>query len=311
MMIRFLFPVVACLAVVMACGGDGGSPPAETSGTAIATQTAGTSSPSAGDPTPTASPAALTYTVEPGDTLGAIAERFGVTVDAIAAANGIEDPAAIQIGQVLVIAGGQEPLPTQPPKTDGGGQTPGGEVSILRLVDKQHALPSSYVPPDLKAVPAQYRGPAFGGSVRSETLLALVAMLDAAAGAGHEIGVVSAYRSYSQQETTFQYWVNTLGYDEAVRVSAMAGHSEHQLGTTVDLSTADAGWKLEEAFGGTPAGQWLEAHAHEYGFALSYPAGAEAITGYAYEPWHFRFIGETEASAWKASGLTLNQYLGG
>jgi D-alanyl-D-alanine carboxypeptidase len=247
--------------------------------------------------------------VQEGDTLGAIAARYGVSVEAIAAANGIADPASIQVGQVLVVPGGEEPDPTQPPAT--GGQTPNSEVTLLQLVDKQHALPSSYVPPGLQSVPSAYRAPVFSGSLRVEALSALQTMLDGAEAVGYDIGVVSAYRSYSQQEATFQYWVDTLGYDEAVRVSAMAGHSEHQLGTTVDLSTAEAGWALEESFGGTAAGEWMAAHAHEYGFALSYPAGTEAVTGYAYEPWHFRYIGEGSASEWKASGLTLNKYLGG
>jgi D-alanyl-D-alanine carboxypeptidase len=137
---------------------------------------------------------------------------------------------------------------------------------------------------------------------------ALTQLLDAS---GLGIKVVSGYRSYSEQVNTFNYWVSVLGYDEAVRVSAMAGHSEHQLGSTVDLGTADYGWGLTEGFGATPAGVWLAANAHTYGFALSYPDGAEAATGYAYEPWHFRYIGVSEAAAWKASGQTLNQYLGG
>jgi D-alanyl-D-alanine carboxypeptidase len=247
--------------------------------------------------------------VREGDTLGAIAAWYGVSVEAIAAANGIDDPASIQVGQVLVVPGGEEPEPTQPPAT--GGQTPTGEVTLLQLVDKQHSLSSGYVPPGLQSVPSAYRAPGFSGSLRAEALAALQTMLVGAATAGHDIRVVSAYRSYSQQEATFQYWVDTLGYDEAVRVSAMAGHSEHQLGTTADVSTAEAGWSLEESFGGTAAGQWLAAHAHQYGFALSYPADAEAVTGYAYEPWHFRYIGEADAAAWKASGLTLNKYLGG
>jgi D-alanyl-D-alanine carboxypeptidase len=157
-------------------------------------------------------------------------------------------------------------------------------------------------------VPAGYLAPGYSASIRGDVVASLTQMIDAS---GIDIRVVSGYRSYSQQVATFNYWVSVLGYDEAVRVSAMAGHSEHQLGSTVDLGTSDYGWDLTEGFGATAAGQWLQANAHTYGFALSYPAGAEPVTGYAYEPWHFRYIGVAEAAAWKASGQPLNQYLGG
>ena len=152
---------------------------------------------------------------------------------------------------------------------------------------------------------------ASAGSLRAEAKTALERMLSDAYAQGHDIYARSAYRSYAEQERTFAYWVSVLGEAEARRVSAEAGHSEHQLGTTVDLTTPDVGYDLTEAFGETPAGRWLADNAHIYGFALSYPAGAEAVTGYAYEPWHFRYVGADHAAAWKASGLTLVEYLRG
>ncbi len=197
-----------------------------------------------------------------------------------------------------------ETPPPPPPATD-----PPAAVTILSPVDKDHALPSDYVPPSLVAMPGAYLAPGWPGELRQEAVDALVRLLDEAAAAGHDVRARSAYRSYATQEGTFNYWVGQVGYDQAVRISAMAGHSEHQLGTTADLTSAAVGWDLLESFGPTPEGQWLAANSHNYGFALSYPAGAEAITGYAYEPWHFRYIGTAEAQAWKTSGLTLNQYL--
>ncbi|HEY5638460.1 MAG TPA: M15 family metallopeptidase [Dehalococcoidia bacterium] len=187
--------------------------------------------------------------------------------------------------------------------------TPAPAVTILTPVDKDHALPAEYVPPGLATIPLPYLAVGYGGELRQEALDALIEMLDDAEDAGYDIRARSAYRSYATQEATFNYWVGALGYDEAVRVSAMAGHSEHQLGTAVDLSSPEIGWGLLESFGETAGGKWLAARAHEYGFALSYPKGAEGITGYSYEPWHFRYIGAGEAEAWKASGLKLNQYL--
>jgi D-alanyl-D-alanine carboxypeptidase len=92
-------------------------------------------------------------------------------------------------------------------------------------------------------------------------------------------------------------------------VSARPGHSEHQLGTTADISNADVGYRLTEEFGETPAGRWLAENAWRYGFVLSYPEGAEAVTGYKYEPWHFRWVGEAAAAAVRDSGLTLHEWL--
>jgi D-alanyl-D-alanine carboxypeptidase len=134
-------------------------------------------------------------------------------------------------------------------------------------------------------------------------------MLSDAFDAGHDVYVRSAYRSYAEQERTFAYWLSALGEAEARRVSAEPGHSEHQLGTAADLTSADTGYDLNEAFGETSAGRWLAENAYRYGFALSYPAGTEAVTGYAYEPWHYRYIGLVHAAAWRSSGLTLVEYL--
>jgi D-alanyl-D-alanine carboxypeptidase len=188
---------------------------------------------------------------------------------------------------------------------------PAPTVSLLIPVDKQRALPADYVPPDLGAIGQAYLAPGFGGSLRAEAKVALERMLSEAFAAGHDIYARSAYRSYAEQERTFAYWVSVLGETEARRISAEPGHSEHQLGTTADLTTADVGYDLTESFGGTPAAQWLAANAHRYGFALSYPAGAEPVTGYAYEPWHYRYIAPDHAGAWKGSGLTLVEYLRG
>ena len=209
-----------------------------------------------------------------------------------------------------------EPEPTPepsavpaPPATTAATGAPAPSVSLLTVVDKQHALPPGYVPPDLATLAAAYLAPGFGGSLSADAKAALERMLSDAYAAGHDIYVRSAYRSYAEQERTFAYWVNVLGEVEARRVSAEPGHSEHQLGTAADLTTADVGYDLTEAFAETPAGRWLPENAYRYGFALSYPAGAEAVTGYAYEPWHYRYIGPDQAAAWRSSGLTLVEYL--
>jgi D-alanyl-D-alanine carboxypeptidase len=236
-------------------------------------------------------------------------------VEALLTANDIPDPDNLQVGDTLTIPGVTvTAAPTVAP-TEGPTSSPAitdppvSEVTLLTPVDKQHALPAGYVPADLVAVPGAYIAPGYTATMNADALARLQQMLDAAAGAGFDVRVVSGYRSYADQEYTYNYWVQQVGQVEADRISARPGHSEHQLGLTVDLGSPTLGWDLREEFGSLPEGQWLAEHSTEYGFVVSYPANSEHITGYAYEPWHLRYIGVEAAQAQRASGMTLNQYL--
>jgi D-alanyl-D-alanine carboxypeptidase len=209
------------------------------------------------------------------------------------------------------------PAATTPTKTSGNTPaTPTPDTStlvpctILTPVDKQHRIARDCVLGSLVSLPAAY---ASGGDQQliGEAATAFEKLADDAQKAGFTLVAVSAYRSYDTQVATYQYWVNTLGAEEAARSSAIPGHSEHQLGTTLDISSPGVGYDLVADFGSTPEGKWLAQHAASYGFVMSYPDGKEAITGYEYEPWHFRYLGVSVAQAAIASGKTLNQYLGG
>jgi D-alanyl-D-alanine carboxypeptidase len=144
--------------------------------------------------------------------------------------------------------------------------------------------------------------------VRQVVVEDLKRMLAAMEEAGLQPVISSAYRSYAEQEATYAYWVHTLGQREADRVSARPGHSEHQLGTAIDFASAENGYELDESFANTREGRWLLANASRYGFVLSYPAGKEAVTGYAYEPWHYRYVGVAAAQEIARSGLTPLEY---
>jgi zinc D-Ala-D-Ala carboxypeptidase len=178
----------------------------------------------------------------------------------------------------------------------------------LTLTDPLYMLMSGYAPGDL--VPAGYAGIAGIGSVRRLVLADLRAMDLAARAAGIRLRVVSAYRSYAAQQAVFASWVQQSGYEQAIRYSARAGHSEHQLGTTLDLSFVGGAdpW-LYTDFAQTRAGAWLKANAWRYGFVMSYPKGMERYTGYAYEPWHYRYYGRTLASQQRSSGLNPRYWL--
>jgi len=129
--------------------------------------------------------------------------------------------------------------------------------------------------------------------------------------AGLSIWVMSGYRSYSDQELAYEKWLK-LYPDRAPDISAVPGHSEHQLGTVVDFSTPYMDNLYNDffnvAFFNTPEGQWLNKQAAYYGFTLSYPAWATQVTGYAYEPWHYRYVGIL-ARDLLTRNVTLTQYL--
>lgn len=127
--------------------------------------------------------------------------------------------------------------------------------------------------------------------------------------------IVSGYRSYSEQSLAFQKWLSEYP-DWGSNLSAPPGHSEHQLGTTVDFGSPELKWMLGEdyvqfhpAFADTSEGQWLAVHAPDYGFTMSYPQDAQERTAFLYEPWHFRYVGPDLARMLASQGLTVSEYL--
>ena len=182
---------------------------------------------------------------------------------------------------------------------------------LLRLVDKDHALPDDYTPPDLVTLDPRDSSPGSATVVqlRKEAADALHSMLDAARAQNIFFLAQSAYRSYEYQNQVYAAEVRSVGQAQADRESAKPGHSEHQLGLAVDFTTRTLNFDLNQSFAATPEGRWLAQHAAEFGFVLSYPEGKEEQTGYEYEPWHYRYIGVAAAQQFVQSGQTLNQWL--
>lgn len=177
---------------------------------------------------------------------------------------------------------------------------------LLALVTKDTTLSEDYEPADLEPVPS-YMNPSYNMYLREMALEMLRALWYQANEDGVILSIRSAYRSYATQERLFYDYASRHGEEEANRFSARPGQSEHQLGTTVDFGGTAA--DLTAAFAETEQGLWLADNAHRFGFALSYPEGKEQITGYIFEPWHYRYIGVEAAHAWKDSGLTLKEFL--
>ena len=100
----------------------------------------------------------------------------------------------------------------------------------------------------------------------------------------------------------YNQYVARDGVEAANRYSAQPGYSEHQTGLAFDIGSID------NNYGNTPAGQWLAENAHAFGFIIRYPQGKESVTGYMYEPWHVRYLGNAVAQQVYTSGLTLDVY---
>lgn len=167
------------------------------------------------------------------------------------------------------------------------GDLPIGE----EIVTRWWALRPDYEPSDLVGIPPAWCSDADREHrLRLESMESLVAMFQAARRDGVEIRVTSAYRSFESQRRNFRNAVRRLGPGE--RQVARPGHSEHQLGTTVDLVDPEGRHVLELSFGTTPQWRWLNEHAASFGWRQSYTEANTAETGYDPEPWHFRHFGQ-------------------
>ena len=155
------------------------------------------------------------------------------------------------------------------------------------LVDKQNALPHGYAPSDI--VPLRnggsYQISRNDLSLRTVAAEALEVMAAAARADVITLVVASSYRSFNYQTQVYNRYVNERGQAAADRISARPGHSQHQLGMVIDFGPID------NSFAQTPAGRWVAANASRFGWSLSYPNGYEAVTGYSWESWHYRYVG--------------------
>ena len=174
-------------------------------------------------------------------------------------------------------------------------------AGILILVNKNHKLPEGYRPPDLVPIEEAFNRGALN-LLRKEAAAAFAKMCRRAAKDSITLWNRSAYRSDTVQRELFENAVMRSGIKSAEQFSARPGHSEHQTGLTADINS------IHHSFGNTPESAWLKENAHRYGFIERYPAGKESITGYRYEPWHYRYVGKKTATYIYQHKITLEEY---
>lgn len=146
--------------------------------------------------------------------------------------------------------------------------------------------------------------------LKQETADALEDLIEGAKKDSHILLVSSGFRSFTTQDNILKEEIKNLGEKHASVAVAKPGYSEHQLGVAVDLTSASISYESASGkFADTSEAEWLEEHASEYGFIQSYPTGKEKITGYMYEPWHYRYVGFENAKAIIKNGQTVNEFL--
>ncbi|MDR0550529.1 MAG: M15 family metallopeptidase [Spirochaetaceae bacterium] len=162
-----------------------------------------------------------------------------------------------------------------------------GDAYLHLLVDKKHPLiPLGYAPADLVELHnGTYQVSRAGLMLRRDAEKALAAMAAAAQADGVTLTASSAYRSYKYQVEVYARNVRENGQAAADRESARPGYSQHQTGLAVDFGS------ITDAFAGTAAGKWMAVNAPRFGWSISFPDGYEAVTGYRWESWHFRYVG--------------------
>ncbi len=203
-----------------------------------------------------------------------------------------------------------EPIEEPPSDSDENEEMDDEDPTITALVNKQHSLDEDYAPDDLVTVevPTILENPEVN-QLREVAADALKAMFDKAEESGIYLYARSGYRSYQTQVQLFQNYAAEHGEEAANRYSARPGQSEHQTGLVMDVTSESVNYQLTDSFGETEEGKWVSEHAHEFGFIIRYPQGAEDITGYIYEPWHLRYLGVDMATKVYESGLTYEEYL--
>lgn len=170
------------------------------------------------------------------------------------------------------------------------------------LVNKNHRLDPDYIPRDLTEAQIPFQAPPGDPKrlLRAQAAQAAEELFLRARQNGLSLWGISGYRSYVRQKEIYQ--------NSRSSYVAPPGCSEHQTGLALDVSCPAVDFSLTDDFAKTREYEFLENYSPVYGFILRYPRGKENITGYAWEPWHIRFVTKTPALYLFFSNITLEEY---
>ena len=175
--------------------------------------------------------------------------------------------------------------------------------AINILVNKSNKLPDNFIPNDLELINAKYTiKPIY---LKKEAKEAFEKLCKDAEKEGYKILGASGYRSYSYQKQLYYNYITEKGLEYADSCSARPGHSEHQTGLAIDVEGSNGTY---DDFLNTKEFAWMKQSAYKYGFILRYPDGKSHITGFKYEPWHYRYVGINDATKINDLNITYEEY---
>lgn len=172
------------------------------------------------------------------------------------------------------------------------------------LVNKFHSLDSDYQP-NLVPIKNTYAY-ANAKEMDEDAYYAFISMFNAAQEDGFKLVMNYSYRNYQEQEETYNNFKSQYGTEYADGYAARPGHSEHQTGLAFDL-IIDSDYDKTN-FDTSPKFAWLQENAYKYGYILRYPKDKEHLTGYSYEPWHYRYVGVEIATYIHQHNITYDEY---
>ncbi len=175
----------------------------------------------------------------------------------------------------------------------------------LLIANKYYQLPKDYFYGQLVTIGNAYSNNK-GQKLNKTAYEAFKKMVDAAEKEDVHFRNLSAYRSYQTQNGLYNNYKKEHGEVWADKWSARPGHSEHQTGLALDVAVK--GNSYFDGFEKTKEFAWLQENAHLYGFILRYPEDKQEITGYGYEPWHYRYVGEEVATYIHEENITFEEY---
>lgn len=178
------------------------------------------------------------------------------------------------------------------------------EKGILINVNKYYTLPDNFEPIDISDISIRYSYS--GNRITKEANDAYVSMWNAAKTEGFTLIFNSSYRDFASQERVYNNIKASSGQKEADKVAARPGHSEHQTGLAIDVF--ELGNQTTSTFKDSPAYTWLKDNAHLFGFIERYPKDKEYLTGYSFESWHWRYVGEDIAKKIHDENITFDEY---
>ncbi|MBP3907405.1 MAG: M15 family metallopeptidase [Turicibacter sp.] len=183
--------------------------------------------------------------------------------------------------------------------------------SLLVLVNQNYRLDEFYAPTDFVPVevPITPYSQVNTNYLRRDAADATELLFSKAQEAGYELTLRTGYISYSVQKNLYNQDVYEMGLEYADKFNSRPGHSEHQTGLAIDITTPSINNELSLEFADTEEGKWVLAHAHEYGFIIRYPENRESEVGYFYEPYHLRYVGVEVATEIFENNWTLEDYI--